>query len=520
MASGYALTGVDPNDPIPGILREILFAQGLGSGSNPTRTVLLYGNKTSTGSETATEINQPLQSREDCINRFGRRSEIRWLYESYVAIDPDATIYAIAAAEHGSGTASTVTFTFAAGAATGRTNIIIEGLGRSTTVGVETDDTAIVQAAAVAAAINDWEDSGMPFTAAVGANPNDHVVTVTTSNLGPRHSLILERLRVRYETSVGTTVTKASVSAGANDDDFTDAYGVAATAGEFYYQVNPKHTTSSSSATDNGVGEGAAYITSQALPTNGKGQQMIFGLVGTNAQAVTVATSVNNARCKFWWAENNPFTPGMIAATMAAVQRLNETRHPGENWNGYTNSDSTPFYIPAPYSAGDRPTKTEVRAALHNGVSVIDFTARGQAFVVRHITSRSHTGTSGQNDYRARSGHIPSAQDFGWADLYGRVSRQKQQQTFVAADPATGQKPLPGMMYPSSALGIARKWLTDLCGPYVDNRPVFDPGALPDMLASLGVIPLNDGYSIKCSTVSVRHNNKWQQRIEESSPAY
>jgi hypothetical protein len=28
MATGYQMTGVDPNDPIPGIIREILFAQG------------------------------------------------------------------------------------------------------------------------------------------------------------------------------------------------------------------------------------------------------------------------------------------------------------------------------------------------------------------------------------------------------------------------------------------------------------------------------------------------------------
>ncbi len=97
-------------------------------------------------------------------------------------------------------------------------------MGRSTTVSVETGDTAITQAAAFAAAINDWEDSGMPFTAAAGSNPNDHIVTVTTANLGTRSEYVLSQLRARYQTSVTTTVTKAAVSAGTNDDDFTAAY--------------------------------------------------------------------------------------------------------------------------------------------------------------------------------------------------------------------------------------------------------------------------------------------------------
>lgn len=520
MAYGYSLTGVDPNDPIPGILREILFAQGQGSGTNPTRTVLIYGNKTSAGSETADTIGDPVQSRDDCITRFGRRSEARWMYEAYVAIDPDATIYICAPAEHGSGTASTVTFTFAAGAASARTNLIIEAMGRSTTVSVETGDTAIAQAAAFAAAINDWEDSGMPFTAAAGNSPNDHIVTVTTANVGTRSEYVLSQLRARYQTTVTTTCTKAAVTAGTNDDDFTAAYTAAEAAGEFYYQINPKFTTSSASATDNGVGEGAAYITSAALPNGGKGQQMIFGMVGTNSQATTVATSVNNARCKFWWAENNPYWPGMLAATMAAVQRVQEMLHPGANFNGYTNSDSTPFYIPAPYSTGDRPTKTEVRSALNNGVSVIDFTTSGQAFVVRHITSRSHNGTAGQNDYRVREGHIPSAMDFFWAELNARYSRQKAAMPFVAADPPTGQKPKAKTMYPSSVSGIVRSTITDLSGPFIDGAPVLDEGALTEMLASVSVIALNDGYSVKCNPKAVRHNNKGQFRIEESSAPY
>ena len=199
----------------------------------------------------------------------------------------------------------------------------------------------------------------MPFTADNVAG----VLTFTTSQACERAGLILNQTRIRYQSDTGSAVAKGSVTAGTGADDFTTAYAQAAQWGELYYQVNPKHTTSAATTSDNGVGEGADSILTQALPVNGKGQQMIFGLVGTNAQAVTVATSVNNARVKFFWAENSPYWPGMLAAQHAAVMRSQEVSHPGANLSGYTATDSTPYKIPPPYDSGDRPTTTEIRAA-------------------------------------------------------------------------------------------------------------------------------------------------------------
>jgi phage tail sheath gpL-like len=514
MASGYTLTGVDPNDPIPGIIREILFAQGQGSGANTNRLVLLYGNKTSDGTEATNTIGDPIQSRDDVITRFGRRSEIRWLFESYVQVDSDAMMYAIAVPENGSGATASVDFTFTT-TATARGNILIENMGRSATVPVEIGDTVTTQAAACKAAINAWEESGMPFT----ADNSSGVLTVTTSQKGLRAGRVLDQLRIRYLSSTGSSVAKGSITEGTGADDFTTAYAAAAAWGDFYYQVNPSYTTSSTSATDNGVGEGAAYIATQALPVNGKGQQMIFGLTGTNAQAVTVATSVNSVRCKFVWAEDNPFWPGMLAAQFAAVMRSQEIAHPGAKLAGYTSTDSTPFYIPAPYSADSRPTTTEVRAALNNGITPITFDKFNRPIVVRHVTSRS-LNASGATDYRARPGHIPSCMDYAWAELLTRVSNQMANMPFVGPDPQRGQKPLGGVMTPSIVGGIVGKVTTDLSGPWAGGSPVLDPSALNDTLATIGVIPLNNGYSVKWNPISVRHMEKWQGRIEESSPAY
>ena len=65
-----------------------------------------------------------------------------------------------------------------------------------------------------------------------------------------------------------------------------------------------------------------------------------------------------------------------------------------------------------------------------------------------------------------------------------------------------------------------RSTITGLAGPFIGGSAVLDPGALSAMLASVGVIALNDGYSVKCNPIAARHNNKGQFRIEESSVPY
>ena len=71
-----ALTGVDPNDPIPSTRRELIFGAGPGS-TGVFRDVVLLGNKTSAGSETDDTFGVAIADDLDCRTRFGIRSEIR-----------------------------------------------------------------------------------------------------------------------------------------------------------------------------------------------------------------------------------------------------------------------------------------------------------------------------------------------------------------------------------------------------------------------------------------------------------
>jgi len=507
--AGFSLTGYDPGDPIPGIVREIKFAQGDGSGVAPERKVVLLGNKTSAGSETADTLGDAIASSSDCIARFGQRSEIALLYRIYSAIDPDATIHAICSAE-GSGSAS-VDFTFATDA-TGPSTVKFTVIGETIEIGVETGDTVTTIATNVKNKIN--AQTHWP----VSASNSSGVLTLTAANAGTRHQWHIAQARCSFTKSVGTTVTKGSVSAASTDDDQTNAIAELS-ATEIYYHVSPKALTSGASATDNGLGEHMAMITAQALPIAGKDQVLIAGCVGTQSQATAVAESLNNALAKVYWSENSDWTPGMIAAHMAAVLRRAQVSHPASNITDAGKATDLPWLLPAPYAKADWPTRTEIKAALNSGVSPIGVTPAGRAFLVRDVTTYSFIGTNATRDYRAREGHIPSAIHYFWSQVAAAYRSQKQ--PFVADEPAAGQKPIPGVQYPSALRALIAQKITDACtAKEFASGPYLDPSALDAMLASIEVVSTADGLSARARPRAVRHNLKGTFLLEESGPAY
>jgi phage tail sheath gpL-like len=515
MANGFPIAGIAADAATPGTIRELLVAQspsGTGGGNDD---VLIYGNKTSAGSETVDVIGDPIVDLADCIARFGRRSEVTWMYRKFIAIPQQATVYAVAVTE--AGTAATRTYTFAT-AATGDSSVKIEWGGYTTYAAITSGDTAITVAAAVNSAIAAWEGGDMPFTAAVGGGGSEHIVTVTTANTGDRTQNILSRLRMTFTKTVAMTVATGAVGGGATADDFTAAYAQAAL-GTFAWQINPK-IDASPTTTDNGMGEGANYITTQLAPVNGKEQFMFFGAVSTNANARTQAIALNNAWCYLVHAENNPWTPGMLAAHHCAVIRAKAIAHPGANLTGYQagGSGGTDIYqVPRPYDIGDYPTSTEIETALDNGVTPIKFDQFGKPILVRDVTTRSLL-SSGVNDYRAREGHIPRVLRAFWREVSNRWYAQKQ--PFVAEDPKQGQKPLALMTYPSSVKKLLQDTMTDMAGAWIGGSPVLDPGSLDAMVASCEALKIQGGISAKANPIAVIHNNKQQFLIGESSPAY
>jgi phage tail sheath gpL-like len=510
--AGFPLTGVDPQDPTPGIIRDLIFAQNASGGGGSSRDVVLLGNKTSAGSETVNTLNGEVVDSNDMEARVGRRSELNWMYRVFRAIDKTARVYFIAVTE--AGTASTFTLTVA-NAATDTTTAVIEWGGETMEMTINSGDSVASITDALAAKIN--ANLYWPFTA---SSDGVSVVTVTTANTGVRSVYVANPFRVTLRKAITTTITKSAVAAGATEDDFTTAYSVLNTAGTFFYQVSAKTAITTVTATDNGIGEHLTNIASQALPNPGKGQIGIFGLVSTQANATLVGVSApaNSVYAVFVRAENNPWFPGMLAAHVAAVKRNAEIVDPGANLTGYTVSDTTQFLVPPPYDKTDYPTDTEIRADLNNGITPITFSASGTPSIVRQITGKNWTNSASTKDYRAREGHIPSVVLYLWEVVRSRYAATKQGR--VAADPPRGQKPLPGTTTPGAVKALIQNIIDDYTfGNANGAGPLLDPTVYQAMQDSVDVRLLTDGISAHVDWVAVRHNNKGQFQIAETSLA-
>ncbi len=506
--SGFPLTGVDPNDPRPGTQVEIRLAQGQGSGAVGARKIAILAQKTSDGSETENSLLALVADMEDAIARFGTKSEWLTMYRKYVRIDPTAEIYGIAILAHGSGTASTVDFIFAT-ASTGVTTLVIEWAGETTEVAIATGDATTAIAALAEAAGDDMFEWPISFGVA-----SSTVTATVVSPLGPRGDDTLNGLRMYFRKNVGTTVTKGSVTSGANEDDHTAALAVLATR-NIYYQVSCKTLAIAGTSTDNGIGEHASQISSNALPAKGIRNELFFGYVGQASSIITVATSLNNPYVKMFWAQGTSWTPAMVAAHCAAVAHYKRLAIPAAplTWYGLSKRGvQEVFDIPKPWLAADLPTDAEIRSALNNGCSVILWTPTNQGYIEREITTRSLSGTA--NDFRARSGHITPCLNFAADYIVDQVSAIAQD--FVADDPAEGTLPTENTTTPSGIRGEVRTAIGDLVN--YPGGPVLDPSVVDAMKASVEVRRLVNGTSSKMRLEAPKINDKTQFLILETSP--
>lgn len=507
--AGFPLSGIDPNDPTPGLLREIRVAQGTSFGSGGSRDVVFLGTKTSAGSETVDTLGDPIVDESNCIARFGVGSEIHLMYRVFNINPQAATIYAVAVTA-GSGN-GTVDFTIT-NAATANSTFELTVIGEKLQVGVQSDDSTDAQKANIILAVN--RQLHWPVVASSGGVG---IVRLTTKCGGTRHDYHLTRSRAKYLVACSSSVAKSAVTPAGSDDDQTAAI-VALEAANIYYAVNCKSPTAGPTATDNGIGEHSVSVSTQVLPINGKSMVGIAGLTGTQAQATTVATAsaANNPDYFFYHAENNDWSGAMIAAHMCGAKRSGEIAHKAKNLTGFGTKTGQICAIPDPFDKNDRPTATEIRADLNNGVCPIAFTSKGASFLVRDVTSRSWSGSSATNDYRAREGHIPSVM-FELADQILSAYRTTAQD-FVDADPAEGQRVFEGVTYPRDAKSLIGRVIDNMIS--TPGGPLLAPSQADSMKASAEVLKIAGGISAHVRAIAVEHNLKGQFLLDEAGAAY
>lgn len=502
--AGFPLSGIDPTDPTPGLVREFKFNQGPNGGAAAERKVVLLTLKASSGSATLDKVTDAISDEEDAIDKMGYHSLGYLMYKWYTKVDPLATVHLLPVTA-GSGSA-TVDFTFAT-TSTGSSAVLVSCLGEVIQVGVASGDTAATVATAVIASVN--QQLHWPIVASAGAAG---VVTITAAIAGTELDHFLNFTRMSFSKTVAMTVTKGAVTGGSTASNQASALADLINY-SFAYHVNYKTSTSALATGDNGLGDHIAQVISDAAPARGKEQRAFVGLVGTQAQATTVATSAgaNSVYAMFWHAEDNDWHPALLASRCVAILRSQEVAHPGASLVDYGLKDGQVLGIPDPFDKNDRPSYTEIKADLNNGVTPIAFLSNGTPYIVRHVTSKSLTNSV--NDYRARSGHIPSVVFYAWDIVEGEYRAQAQM--FVANDPLEGEKPLSNVTYPRDVKAIFFKVIDDLISN--PGGPILDPSYRQEMKDSVEVVRLVDGISARWRPIAVKHNNKGQFLIEESS---
>jgi phage tail sheath gpL-like len=510
----FSLTGIDASNPRPGFRREVRTNQGPSGGVAQARDCVILCNKVAgTGSASldglGDAVNTPIRiggGTAEVISRFGLHSEALRLANTFWQYNGTTSQLYIQCVPLGAGSAATKDVTFATN--TSAVGIIrVESHGDSFEVGVAAGETPTAVALRVSNAINAKDDWLFSCTPVAG------VLTVNASMVGGRYDHYVTKLRIRFVSTNAMTITHGAVTTGGADDDQTNAV-LALNNYPIYYQVNPKSVVAGVTSTDNGIGEHAAAIADWISPSQNKDIVLITGQVGSVAESGTVAASLNKFNIRHVCARGNDYSPGMLAAAYAGTVARAEAADRAPNLIDYgISAASDKFYVPDPFTKTDRYSDSEITTLLNTGCIPIGFTGTGKSYIIWDISTQHLTNALA--DYRARPGHIASATfDFG-ASLQSAYMATKQPK--YAADPAPGEKPIPGFTYPRDI----RALVVGVIDQKIRQQPAtLDPGMRQYMVDSIRVEDGPGGFPMCTVDLKVvKHLTKFHVLLNETSEA-
>jgi len=447
------VTGLAANDPVPGSYIEVNFAQGEAAGSSRARSICLLGNKTSSGSATVDSViygpdtNVQLQTEADAIALFGAGSELHRMFRRVVAVNRDTAVYAVAVTES-AGTNATGTITFTNNA-TGNGSARIWVHDEFVDVAFSSGDTPTNMADAAVLAINQRTHWGVTAANVAG------VITITAKQKGPRGNFI--RYQTTITSGVSTTLTPTADTAmtgGATAD--SNATALTTILPKFFYYI----VSAAEDATQ--LGALVTQIGTQAAPTVGIRQVCFGGSVDTLANATTVATGRNSARCEIVWQERSDWTPSELAANQAAIEAQFETApNPRTNFAGFGNDPITQAYwqVPAQRGVTYHPSRISIKSALNNGLTPIGVNPSGTTYLVDRATTRSLSGAV--NDYRIREPHKVRICDFFGDDVQAKLLLQFAGKRIANDVPQGARPPGPDVATPSVVRGAVLRVIDD-----------------------------------------------------------
>ena len=184
--------------------------------------------------------------------------------------------------------------------------------------------------------------------------------------------------------------------------------------------------------------------------------------VDTLANATTIATGRNSARCEVVWQERSNWTPSELAANQAAISAQFETApNPRTNFAGFGNDPVTQAYwqVPAQRGVTYHPSRTSIKSALNNGLTPIAVNPSGTTYLVDRATTRSLSGAV--NDYRIREPHKVRICDFFGDDVQAKLSLQFAGKRIANDVPQGARPPGPDVATPSVVRGAVLRVIDD-----------------------------------------------------------
>jgi phage tail sheath gpL-like len=417
---------LDTSDKRPGSYTRVSLGVGLRASGASTRHVELFGNKTSTGTATV-GVEYDVFSEDDARTLFGAGSELFLMVKEAIAAWPGITLKCIAITES-AGAAASGTLVYVTTATASGTGYVT-CLGEEIEFPIAVGDTATAMGDNAVLAINaktDW-----PITAANVTG----TVTCTAKNKGPRGNFLA--VRGRLSSGTGSTVTPPAsgyLTSGATSDDPQTALDALAGV-QRRYLVAPY-----SDATQ--LAKFQTHVDAQDEPEVGHRKRLVFASLDTLANTTTLATGRNFARASCAWLYNSDLPPSMLAAGHAARLAAGESTDTAHNFNGEVIPGLKPHYL-----VSNRPTSTQLKSALNNGITPLASADDGSVYIVRSITTRSRDALANA-DYRVLDTCKVSVPDEA-ADRFELAFADRFSTFKASQDPDDGEPSAPGVVTPS-----------------------------------------------------------------------
>lgn len=352
---------------LPGPQTEIVEPKQDGLGTVPLQ-VLLMGQKLAAGSAAELTLKECLASdASDAAGWFGADSMLHQMVQRFKKINKYTKLYAMGIDDLVAGVARQLTYTVTGPAtASGTAKARIGDL--TVRFGVNSGDTAIDVAAAIVAAMDAAQ--GMPTTQAVGANPNEHVITATLRHKGEAGNDLV----VSFEDlPAGIAIAVAQTVAGSGEPDVSEI--TAAIAGQrFKRMVQPWSDATNLAAI-------ASELETRWLAPGAIDGFVFIGKAGTHAQLVTYGNSGNHRFIGVVPTGKKVTLPYLHAAEVAAATAAKADQT--APFEGVTLKQTNPE---APEDRFDDPERNSLILA---GVSIDSVTPSGQVRIDAIVTMRT-----------------------------------------------------------------------------------------------------------------------------------